>query len=101
MSGSAFSSMVVLPAASVAIETGGECLSRYALSDAVTKHFCARCGTPLFNTNTRLPGMQMHYLGTIEGHAALAPSLNVYCRSKLDWVDGLAGLPAHDAVPGG
>jgi hypothetical protein len=100
MSGSAFSSMVPTPAASIAIESGAESLSRYALSEVVTKHFCAHCGTPLFNTNTRMPGMHMFFLGTIDGHAALAPAMNVYCRSKLGWVDRVAELPSHAALPG-
>jgi len=100
MSGCAFSSIVVTPAVAVEIAQGVEILRAYALSPAVTKHFCSRCGTAVFNTNTRLPGLQMFYLGTIDGHEALAPSLNVYCRSKLAWVDRIAELESHAAVPG-
>jgi hypothetical protein len=101
MSGGAFSTMVLSPESAGRVARGAEAIGRYALSEAVTKHFCTRCGSPLFNTNARLPGLRMLYLGTIDQHERLAPSLNVYCRSKLGWVDRMAELPSHASVPGG
>lgn len=99
MSGCAFSSMVVSPESAGAVTRGAEAIGRYALSPAVVKHFCASCGTPMFNTNTRLPGLRMLYLGAIDQHDVLTPIMNVYCRSKLAWVDRAAQLPSHAAEP--
>jgi hypothetical protein len=100
MNGSAFSSMVVSPETSGEITQGKELLGAYALSDAVTKHFCTRCGSPMFNLNTRLPGFRMLYLGSIDQHVDLAPSFNVFCRSRLGWVDHLADLKSYAGAPG-
>lgn len=100
MSGCAFSSMVLSPAGAGVFARGEEALGRYALSPAVIKHFCKSCGTPMFNTNTRLAGLRMLYLGAIDQHEILTPILNVYCRSKLAWVDRAAELPSHPAEPG-
>lgn len=92
MNGSAFSSMAVSPTSAVEITDGKEHLARYAMSPAVTKHFCKLCGTPMFNTNEQLPGLSMFFLGAIDQDRDLAPSFNVFCRSKLSWVDHVAGL---------
>lgn len=99
MSGCAFSSMVVSVASAGEFTRGQECLGAYLLSESVTKHFCARCGTPMFNTNSRLPGLRMLYLGTIDQHEDLAPSLNVYCRSQLSWVSHLSDFESHAGAP--
>ena len=100
MSGCAFSSMVVSPASATEVTQGRELLGSYALTEAATKYFCTRCGTPLFNLNTRLPGMRMFYLGAIDQHEKLTPSLNVFCRSKLGWVDRIPELESYADVPG-
>lgn len=99
MNGSAFSSMVVSPESKGDITHGREHLGAYALSEAVTKHFCTRCGSPLFNLNTRLPGFRMLYLGAIDQHVDLVPSFNVFCRSQLGWVDRLADLKSYAGAP--
>jgi hypothetical protein len=99
MNGSAFSSMVVSPTSAVAISDGDQHLSQYALSGAVTKHFCSRCGTPMFNTNVRLPGLSMFFLGAIDQSQTLTPSFNVFCRSKLSWVEHLSQLRSFAGNP--
>ncbi len=90
MNGSAFSSYGVVPSAAISITKGSEEIAQFQVSDNALKHFCRRCGTPLYNTNERYPGLSMIYLGVIDEHAELAPSSNVYCTSKLAWVDELA-----------
>jgi hypothetical protein len=92
MNGSAFSSMVVSPTSAVETSDVDQRLSKYALSEAVTKHFCSRCGTPMFNSNARLPGLSMFFLGAIDQHQDLTPAFNVFCRSKLSWVEQLSQL---------
>jgi len=99
MSGCAFSSMVVTPASAAEVTLGRELLSAYALSEATTKHFCTRCGTPLFNVNARYPGVTMFYLGAIDQHEKLTPSFNAFCRSKLGWVDHVAELTSFATTP--
>lgn len=99
MSGCAFSSMVVSPASATEVTRGEELLSPYALSEATTKYFCKRCGSPLFNVNTRYRGLRMLYLGTIDQHETLTPSFNAFCRSKLGWVDRIPELRSYAATP--
>ena len=84
MSGSAFSSYVVVKEQDFSVDHGKEGLTSYEVTDRTTRHFCAKCGTPVFNLNpTMYAGLAMLYLGTLEGHEDNAPRINIFCESKL------------------
>ena len=89
--GAAFSSYAALPHSDLQILQGEEQLSRYAAHGGV-KHFCANCGTPLYNTNEKYPGACMIFLGTLENARNLTPRINVWCESQLPWVNALAEI---------
>lgn len=94
LNGAAFSSYAVVAAAGLSVVSGRESLAEYRVTETATKHFCARCGTPLFNTNPgRYPGAAMIYLGTLDQAGALHPSVDLYCADRLAWV-----APNSDAV---
>jgi hypothetical protein len=99
MNGSAFSSYVVIATDNLCITSGQEKLQKFAVSDHINKHFCGNCGTPVYNDNpVTYPGLSMLYLGTLKNTAALMPSINIFCESKLPWVDTLSLI---DSVNGG
>lgn len=58
--------------------------------------FCGNCGTPLYATSVDTPTFYSLRAGTITQRASLLPGLQIWNRSRLAWVDALAGLPAHD-----
>lgn len=100
INGSAFSSYVVTKLAELKIETGNESLASFDATDHAIKHFCRRCGTPLYNFNPhRYPGLAMIYLGIIFTHGKLIPGINIYCSSKLDWVDNIPSIRSFDEAP--
>lgn len=90
-SGAAFSSYAALPFASLEFTKGKESLSAFQIVDG-EKHFCRECGTPIFNINNKYPGACMVYLGTIENARDITPMVNVWCESKLGWVDSLSSI---------
>jgi hypothetical protein len=95
MNGSAFSSYAVIPFK--ALELSGERdLSAYAVTENAAKHYCSRCGTPMFNLNSKYAGACMLYLGAIEGSQRYSPSLNVYCESMLSWLDSVTSMEAFE-----
>jgi len=96
MNGSAFSSYAVIPFKALVI-FGAMDLRSYAVTPRATKHYCGKCGTPLFNLNTKYSGACMLYLGAIEGGETYSPSLNVYCEDMLSWLDKLASIEALQA----
>jgi hypothetical protein len=91
MNGSAFSSYAVIPFKTLEL-SGEEDLSAYAVTERATKHYCSRCGTPIFNLNSKYAGACMLYLGAIEGNQKYSPSLNVYCESMLSWLETLGSV---------
>lgn len=90
-SGAAFSTYAALPHASLEITKGQEKLSHFPMSDG-KKHFCSQCGTPIFNLNKKYPGACMVYLGTLRKARDLTPTINVWCESKLAWVDTVSSI---------
>jgi hypothetical protein len=91
MNGSAFSSYAVIPYNALEV-LGGSDLGAYSVTARATKHYCRRCGTPLFNLNSKYAGACMLYLGAIEGSEEHSPALNVYCESMLSWLEGVTSL---------
>ena len=87
LTGAAFTTYFVVSAKRFALTQGEEQLKSYAPKEQVARHFCTTCGTPLFNTNARYPGLRMVYYGTIAFDEAPVPGTNTFCRSKLPWVE--------------
>jgi len=91
MNGSAFSSYAVIPYKALEVFEGGA-LGSYAVTERATKHYCTKCGTPIFNLNEKYAGACMLYLGAIENCERYAPSLNVYCESMFSWLTGVTSM---------
>lgn len=99
MSGNAFGSYVVVRDSDCVIE-GAENLTKYAVTERATKHFCSRCGTSVFNTNpSTYPGVFILYLGTVIGNEQLQPQVNIFCESMLPWVKQLSTIKSFAGAP--
>jgi hypothetical protein len=99
INGAAFSSYVVVKADTLEISDSGS-LSGHTVSERTTKYFCTKCGTPLYNSNPgTYPGLAMLYLGTLANAAEIAPGINIFCSSKLDWVDQLTAQRSFSEAP--
>jgi hypothetical protein len=96
MNGSAFSTYAPLESAAVRVASGQELLVEYQVTPGARKHWCRVCGSPLFNTNAKYPGLTMVYFGALRDHTAVAPRANIHCSSKVPWVDSLAQLNSYD-----
>jgi hypothetical protein len=92
-SGAAFSTYAALPYSSFEITKGREKISSFAVEKG-KKHFCSACGTPLFNLNEKYPGACMIYFGTLTKPQEIIPKVNIWCESKLGWVDSLSSVPS-------
>lgn len=92
INGSAYTTYAPVQSSTVDIGKGQEHIAQYQITVNAAKHWCRLCGTPLFNTNLLYPGMTMVYLGALKGHELPEPRANIYCSSKLSWVDSIATL---------
>ncbi|MBC8184856.1 GFA family protein [candidate division KSB1 bacterium] len=90
-SGAAFSSYVAVPYNSLKIIKGERLITEYTFQNG-KKHFCSICGTPLFNINNKYPNACMIYLGTLNDISNVVPRRNIWCESKLDWIDNISSI---------
>jgi len=91
LNGGAFSSYVVIRQPDLVIDEK-ESLRNYQVTEKAEHHFCGMCGTPIFNINTLYPNLAMLYLGTLQPSVDLAPRVNVWCESKLPWIDTIESI---------
>ena len=86
--GSSFSTYAALPYKAFEIKKGKELISQH-IEGTGQKHFCNKCGTPIYNTNEKYPGACMVFLGTLNSSANYVPNVNVWCESQFPWVGHL------------
>lgn len=55
--------------------------------------FCPQCGTPVFSMPPDGATHVMLRVGTLSQRAALRPSLQIWQRSSLPWVESMASVP--------
>ena len=91
--GSSFSTYAALPFKALEIKKGNEAISQYEAGTG-QKHFCNKCGTPLYNTNVKYPGACMMFLGTIKNSNNYTPKINVWCESQFSWVNQISEIPS-------
>jgi len=92
LNGGAFSSYAVVRKADLRFGAGEATLSAYHLPSGFTKYFCRRCGAPIYNANPDFPAHRMVFLGALERPEEVAPKMNIFCSTMLDWAGEVAGL---------
>jgi hypothetical protein len=99
INGAAFSTYAVVSLADFIVNCSEGDLSKYSVTDGAAKHYCAACGTPIFNINVKYPGLAMLHFGTLASHAGLTPAANIFCESKLSWVDSNPQAKSFKGAP--
>ncbi|ENM5772496.1 GFA family protein [Vibrio mimicus] len=66
----------------------------FKLKENAEKHFCNHCGTAIYNKNPRFLGLALVYLYSLDTDNLPEPQVNVFCESKLDWLDNLVEIPS-------
>ena len=87
--GSAFSTYLGISENDFLITNGESYLKRYDVDNSGEKYFCSECGSPIYNKNYQIPGMYMVLYGAFLQPDKFTPSFNVYCSTKLEWIDDI------------
>lgn len=83
-SGSAFGANIAVPAEAFRL-TGGEAdLGAYESSPGKVRHFCRRCGSPLFNRVAGAEHLRVR-LGSVDGDIGQRPKAHIFMDHKADW----------------
>jgi len=102
LSGSAFRTVVPAPKRSFRL-LAGQPKVYVKTADSGNKRvqaFCADCGTPIYSSPVaaEFPFYSLR-VGPIRQRAELRPSIEYFCRSKLDWT-GLEGTRRYETMAG-
>lgn len=102
MNGAAFSSYAIVDRGELVIARGQDSLREYAVTATGIKHYCAECGSPLFNTNIEKYGdYAMVYLGTLTAPGKLPEPMNIFHEDRLAWTDSVGDLTSFGGLPQG
>lgn len=99
--GSAYS--VLFAVADDQIEISGDLQTYEDNADsgnAVHRHFCPKCGSPVKTSLPAQPGMTFIKAGTLDDTSVLNPSVHFWTGSKQDWVTVDADVPQIAGNPG-
>lgn len=66
----------------------------------LTKHFCPRCGSPMYTENEIRPTMIGLRAGVINEQENIKPTMNVFTSNKIDSTPLDPDLAAFDKMPG-
>jgi hypothetical protein len=96
LSGSAFVAFVPVPREALKLRGEAKLYVKTAESGGRrAQAFCPDCGTRLYASAEKDPQIFNLRIGTIRQRAQLAPKNQVWCRSALPWVMGLAAVKQH------
>jgi len=92
--GAAFSTYIAVDENDFVLTKGGSNLKQYKIENVGSKYFCSECGSPIYNENSRLPGLCLAFYGAFSIPTNFNPNFNVFCSTKHSWVDTINSIPS-------
>ena len=92
LSGAAFTTWVSV-SAPPELQAGEEVVGKFAPTLNTVRHFCKVCGSHLYTTDARYPGIVGVPAGAIVGPMDLAPTGHYFVDDKVPWHVISDGLP--------
>ncbi|MEE2692346.1 MAG: GFA family protein [Pseudomonadota bacterium] len=67
----------------------------------VTRNFCPDCGSPIYSTNSAMPGMAFIRASSLDDPEVAKPAMAVYASRAASWDKVDASLPSFPLMPQG
>jgi hypothetical protein len=96
-SGTAYATNGFINTADFEIISGENCLTAFSTTPGRNRHFCTKCGSPVFSSNDQAPSRLRIRLGIITSDISERPISHNFVTSKANWEDLDANLPRYDA----
>ena len=97
--GSAFAANVSVPIGAFHISSGSDSLSVYESSPGKQRHFCSRCGSPIFTTVGKHPELARVRLGTLDSDFSDSPAAHIFVGEKAQWHTMNDGVREYESWP--
>ncbi|MEM6383941.1 MAG: GFA family protein [Pseudomonadota bacterium] len=100
-SGASYATNVFVKAADLVVTQGkAQTFDHPADSgNIMTKHFCAACGSQLFNANSGRPQIVVIRAGSLDDPGFVSPRANVYASRALPGALPAGDIPSFDEMP--
>jgi hypothetical protein len=86
-SGSAFAIAIAVPKPLLTVTGSPKTFDDRGDSGKILhRHFCADCGSSLFDEADLMPGIAMILAGTLDDNSWVKPQTEIYCDSAQSWV---------------
>jgi len=101
-SGAAMATVFAVPKTAFHLIKGETARYQYTgdSGQAVFRHFCPICGSPLFTDVVVMPELQFVRATSLENPSLVSPSMHIYCDSAQPWALSMDSLPHFGRLPG-
>jgi hypothetical protein len=96
-SGTAFATNGFINVTDFEITLGKGNLSEFSFKPGRNRHFCTRCGSPVYSSNTQDPSRYRIRLGILDSDIIERPISHNFVSSKANWEALDAKLPRYDS----
>ena len=96
-SGTAFATNGFINSEDFEIISGKDNISIYSFKPGRNRHFCTRCGSPVYSSNEQDPSRFRLRLGILDSDIIERPISHNFVSSKANWEELDIKLPRYDA----
>jgi hypothetical protein len=96
-SGTAYATNGFINSSEFELVTGEKSLSTFAFKLGRNRHFCSKCGSPIYSSNEEDPTRYRIRLGILDSDIKERPISHNFVSSKANWEDIDADLPRYDS----
>jgi hypothetical protein len=97
--GSAFNTTLFIAREGFRIVAGEDALGFHESSPENKRHFCTRCGSPLFKHYAHNPKFMSVRAGSLDSDPGVRPGVHVWVSEKAPWYEISDDLPQHAQGP--
>jgi len=91
--GTAFATNVLVRADDFVVVAGHDALSAFESSPGKRRHFCSRCGSPIYSQAEPTKHVVSVRCGTLESDPVVRPAAHSWVASKAPWFEICDALP--------
>jgi hypothetical protein len=99
-SGASFTTAAIVGSGAFSLIAGQDLLANFESSKGIRRHFCSRCGSPLYALAERAPQTLWLYCGTLDGDPQVRPSFHRNVGDRAPWVEVADGLEKFEGDVG-
>jgi len=100
-SGTAYATNGFINADDFEITSGESSLTTFSFKSGRNRHFCSKCGSPVYSSNEDDPTRLRIRLGIFDSEIVERPISHNFVTSKANWEDLDAELPRYDGLEPG